>query len=111
MGYKHKFIQADMLTLKGEDYRGYDVIWGSPPCRDFTPLGRVYGKSWKNKPDPKKGLILIDAFLSFVQKANPKIRIMENVEESKRYIPFKPQAIMYLQRKKNTVFGEIFPCS
>ena len=38
LGYRHRFIQVDFLTLKGEDFRGYDIIWGSPPCRDFTQL-------------------------------------------------------------------------
>ena len=37
-GYKHRFIRADIRDLKGEDYRGYDVVWGSPPCREFQGL-------------------------------------------------------------------------
>ncbi len=47
-GYKHKFLRTDIRDLKGEDFRGYDVIWGSPPCRDFSQFAVVYGRTWKN---------------------------------------------------------------
>ena len=53
-GYKHRFIHADVRDLKGKDYHGYDVIWGSPPCRDFSQIGVLYGKRWKNPPNPQK---------------------------------------------------------
>src|SRR3989304_2755191 len=55
-GYKHRFIRADIRDLKGEDYQGYDVIWGSPPCRDFSILGTCFGMKWKRKTDPNYGL-------------------------------------------------------
>lgn len=95
LGYKHKFIQADMLTLKGEDFKGFDVVWGSPPCRDFSQLGDKRGTktAWKIPKDPKRGLILVDAFLSFVQEAKPKMWILENVSGLAKHLPFKPQAI------------------
>lgn len=109
LGYKHRFIQADMLSLKGEDFKGFDVIWGSPPCRDFTQLGIVYGKSWKRKRDPENGLKLVDAFLEFVKIAEPEIWIMENVGYSRRYIPIKPTAILKIQRQKTHCFWGNFP--
>jgi site-specific DNA-cytosine methylase len=34
--YPYKVIVADMRDLRGKDFRGYDVIWGSPPCVDFS---------------------------------------------------------------------------
>lgn len=90
LGYKHRFIQADMLTLKGEDFRGYDVVWGSPPCRDFSLYARIYGKTWKKNPvNPEKGLELVNCFLKFVENANPQFWIMENVFGLKKYFNTK----------------------
>src|SRR3989304_3859607 len=69
-GSKHKFIRADIRDLKGEDYRGYDGIWGSPPCRDFGILAKTLGHAtWKNPPSPENGLKNVDAFLKFVTEA------------------------------------------
>lgn len=110
LGYKHRFIQADIMLLNGKDFHGYDVIWGSPPCRHFTQLGQVYGKFWKEPPNPNKGLELINRFLVFAQlEAKPKIWIMENVAYSRKYIPLKPKAILKLQRAKTHYFWGNFP--
>lgn len=40
------FIQADALTVPLD---GYDLIWASPPCQQFTPLRARQG--WKEYPD------------------------------------------------------------
>lgn len=86
-GYKHKFLRASILDLKGEDFRGYDVIWGSPPCRDFCLFSKRFGKTWKaNPPNPERGLNLVTRFQHLVIKAQPKIWIMENVPELQKYI-------------------------
>jgi hypothetical protein len=75
-----------MMTLKGEDFRGYDVIWGSPPCRDFSVVGDVFGHTWKRPPDPKgKGIELVNVFLKFIQDANPTFWIMENVPRLQQF--------------------------
>jgi hypothetical protein len=104
LGYKHKFIQADMLSLKGTDFQGYDVIWGSPPCRDFSDFCRIYGQTWKNKPDPKgKGMELVNAFLKFVDGAQPHFWIMENVAGLSNYLNIKPKTITYLSIGKNNM--------
>ena len=108
LGYKHKFIQADMLTLKGEDFRGFDVVWGSPPCRDFSPFGRCYGKKWKNPPNPQKGKLLIKAYLCFIEEAKPTFWIMENVHNLTKYIDLKPQIECYIRKKKHGFWGN-FP--
>lgn len=108
-GYKHEFMQADITKLNGKDFQGYDVIWGSPPCRDFTQLGIVYGKSWKKKRDPERGKALVNAFLRFVREAKPTFWIMENVAYSKRYIPITPTAIVYFQRRKQHCLWGNFP--
>ena len=110
LGYKHHFIQADMLSLKGEHFKGFDVIWGSPPCRDFSPLGRIYGKYWKNPPSPEKGLEFVRAFLTFVHVAKPKIWIMENVANLKNFLPLlKPRAETIIDYGKRHVFYGNFP--
>lgn len=110
LGYKHKFIQADMLTLKGEDFRGYDVIWGSPPCRDFSQIGVLYGKKWKNPPNPNNGISLIKDFLKFVEDAKPTLWIMENVALLKKYFKeLQPRTEGYITFGKRHVFYGNYP--
>lgn len=109
LGYKHRFIQADIMTLKGEDFRGYDVIWGSPPCRDFSQMGITNGHLWKRKPDPEFGLLAVNAFLQFVKDAQPKYWIMENIARAKLFIPLKPVCITNFNKgKKHALWGN-FP--
>lgn len=109
LGYKHRFIHADMLTLHGEDFRGYDVIWGSPPCRDFTILNDKHGTktAWKILKDPEKGMKLVTAFLSFVEQAQPRFWIMENVFGLEKYLP-NPSMKAQLGYKKHVFYGN-FP--
>jgi hypothetical protein len=90
VGYPYTFIYYDFLKLKGSDYQGYDVIWGSPPCRDFSILGRVVGHTWKRKPDPNYGLKFVNAYIQFVKEARPKIWIMENVDRLREFYKEKP---------------------
>lgn len=86
VGYPYRLILADMLTLKGEDFRGYDVIWGSPPCRDFTKLPDHWVHKdgskgqWKIPKNPENGIKLVQAFGRFVSDARPTFWIMENVK-------------------------------
>jgi hypothetical protein len=101
LGYKHRFIQADMLTLNGEAFRGYDVIWGSPPCREWSLFAKRFGKTFKkNPPNPQKGLELVKAFLKFVEDAKPKIWILENVPYLEDYLHGKPRFISTLRVSK-----------
>lgn len=109
LGYKHQFIQADMLTLKGEDFRGYDVIWASPPCRDFSFLAKWYGKRWKRKPDPEKGMELINHFLKFAEDAKMTFWILENTFMLKTYMKEKPRIEAYITKGKRHVFYGNFP--
>ena len=96
--YKHKVIVADILKLKGKDFLGYDVIWGSPPCRDFSTYsyaiwkkGENYqNRKWKTPPSSNTGLKNVYAFLNFVRDAEPKIWIMENVPELEKFLEIKP---------------------
>jgi len=70
--YPYDCIVADVRTLNGEMFKGFDVIWGSPPCRDFSQIGLLYGKRWKNPPNPENGIKTIKCFLKdmvfFTQK-------------------------------------------
>jgi site-specific DNA-cytosine methylase len=97
VGYPYRFILADMLTLKGEDFRGYDVIWGSPPCRDFSIFAKRFGTTWKkNPPNPTKGLELIHCYLKFKNEAKPTIWIMENSPYLAEHLGIKPRFISCL---------------
>lgn len=104
LGYKHRFVQADMLMLKGEDFRGYDVIWGSPPCREFTPMVTCFGKNWKKPPRIQDGLKLVDCFLTFIQRAEPKIWIMENHVNLAKHIHIRPQFVGKLSKGMKRAF-------
>lgn len=104
-GYKHKFLRADIRDLKGEDFRGYDVIWGSPPCRHFTILNDA---RWKEKKNPLKGLELINVFFGFINKASPRFWIMENVFGLEKYLPNARISKARLGFKKHVFYGN-FP--
>jgi site-specific DNA-cytosine methylase len=113
--YKHKFIQADMLSLKGTDFKGFDVVWGSPPCRDFSRMCSTSRKfwrgrwvEWKDSPNPDRGLNLVNAFLKFKEDANPKIWIMENVPRLANYVS-KPTQINYIGKTMKRAFWGNFP--
>jgi len=110
LGYKHHFIQANMCDLKGEAFKGYDVIWGSPPCRDFSQIGLLYGKRWRNPPHPENGLVLIDCFLDFVKDAAPHFWIMENVANLKKFFKkFQPRTEGFITYGKRHVFYGNYP--
>jgi site-specific DNA-cytosine methylase len=111
LGYKHKFIQADIKTLDGKDFQGHDVIWGSPPCRDFSVIGVMYGHTWKRPPDPDFGLSVVNAFLKLVKEAKPKFWIMENVARATKFIPQKPIFLTNLHKGKKHAFWGDFPAS
>lgn len=91
MGYQYKFIKADMNFLDGTDFKGYDVIHGSPPCRDFCEMARLVGHLWKTPPSPDHGLILVHAYLKFVEAAAPTFWIMENNPSLAKYLHIKPR--------------------
>ncbi len=108
LGYKYNFVQGDIRTLDVVPFVGkFDVVHISMPCRDFSPIGRCYGKNWKNPPSPEKGLQLIKSALDFKDKVNPTFWIMENVYDlSKHYV--KPKMAVYLKYKKHGFWGD-FP--
>lgn len=90
--YKHKVIIADVRSVDGSKFKGFDLIVGSPPCRDFTQLPdhsitrKGIKREWIRPKDPEQGLILVNAFLKFVDDAKPQFWLMENVKGLKKYI-------------------------
>jgi len=87
VGYPYQLVLADVETLNGKRFKDFDVIVGSPPCRDFSKLAVCFGKKWKNPPDPMgKGIELVYAFLRIIKEANPRFWIMENVNGLRKYL-------------------------
>ena len=107
--YPYKVIVADMLDLDGRDFRGYDVIWGSPPCRDFSRTTSFGWKYWRNPPNPEQGLRLVKHFLKFVEEAKPRIWIMENVPGLIKYLDIPPRFVGRLSRTMIRAFWGNFP--
>lgn len=110
--YPYKVIVADMRDLKGEDFTGYDVIWGSPPCRDFSTMTQANkGYSNRTPPNPKEGMKLIQIFERFVKDAQPKIWLMENVRRLELFYHRKSILHFYISRQgKRSLWGNItFP--
>jgi len=77
--YKHPVIVEDVRKLRGEQFPGYNLIVGSPPCRDFSIIGKTLGHTWKKPPCPEDGLELVNAFIRIVKEAEPDFWLMENV--------------------------------
>ena len=85
LNYAYNFIQADIRELKGEDFKGFTVIWASPPCRDFSKIGVVLGHRWKNPPNPKAGLEMVKIARTFIKDAQPQYWILENVSRLEKF--------------------------
>ena len=96
--------------MNPEDFRGYDLIVGSPPCRDFSKLSFAGRKRWKIPPDPwGKGLDLINEFLAFVRIARPKYWLMENVPYLVNYYRVKARTTTYLSKTMRRSFWGNYP--
>lgn len=107
--YKHRVIVADVRDLDGEDFHGYDLIVGSPPCRDFSTMTQA-NKGYPNRrpPNPSEGLKLIKAFTDFVGKANPSFWAMENVRRLEQFYDKKPIWRFYISKQgKRSLWGNI----
>ena len=108
--YKHPVIVSDIRHLNPEDFRGYDLIVGSPPCRDFSKLAFAGRKRWKIPPDPwGNGLDLINEFLVFVRIARPKYWLMENVPYLVNYYRVTPRTTTYLSKTMRRSFWGNYP--
>ena len=116
--YNHPCLIADVRELRGKWFRDFDLIVGSPPCRDFTHFskavwkkGESYGyRRWKEPPNPEKGMELVNAFLRIVEEAEPTFWLMENVPELERHINIKPrmEKVVLAPHMRRSFWGE-FP--
>lgn len=121
LGYKHKFIQADMQDWFSIDidYSQFDVMWASPPCRDFSNMaymgkGSVHKDgskfAWKIPPNPNEGLKLVKAFLDLIDWITPTFWVLENVQGLSKYLDMAPRAIgSKIKGGKHHVFYGNFP--
>jgi len=108
--YKHPVLVDDVRNLDGEVFRFFDLIVGSPPCRDFSIIAKTLGHRWKRPPDPEgRGLELIRLFLNFVEKAQPTFWLMENVQGLCEHLEIEPKVKTRLGRGMLRCFWGKFP--
>lgn len=113
--YKHQVLVADIRDLNGREFQGYDLIVGSPPCRDFSSFShgvwkkKTQKKQWRVPPNPEAGLKLVNAFLRIVDEAQPTYWLMENVPELEKYLRQKPRCIARLAKNMRRAFWGNFP--
>lgn len=67
-------LLADISTLDPSTLGRFDVVWGSPPCMEFSSANRANGPL-----DTEEGMRLVRAFLGIVEAVRPRWWVMENV--------------------------------
>ena len=107
--YKHPVICEDVRNLDPKDFMGYDLIVGSPPCRDFSKFALKIGHKWKDPPNPERGMELINAFLTFVEVAQPKYWLLENVPKVREYLEIKPRCLTAFSKQRYRCLWGTFP--
>lgn len=83
--YPGKFIKKDIRKVNGNDFKGFDLIIGSPPCKEFSQQTSSREGRYGIKKDIKKGLELIYEFERIVREAQPRFWAFENVRLITRY--------------------------
>jgi len=93
-GYPAKFIKKDIRDLDGRQFKGFDLVIGSPPCSEFSNAKeRSIGyHPNKVKRNVNGGLELIYEFERIVKEAEPKFWLMENVVQLAKYYDKKPNS-------------------
>lgn len=79
--YNHrraKLIRQDIFDVDPRQFRGINIVIGSPPCKAFTTANRFR--------NIEAGLKNIDIFLEFIEIIKPKFWIMENVPPLRRFL-------------------------
>lgn len=73
-----EFICADVQELDPRDFTDANVVIGSPPCTKFSVACP--------HPDHGEGMVLVDAFRSWIDAINPRHWVMENVSPILPYL-------------------------
>lgn len=107
--YKHPCLVIDVRNLPGKMFRTFDLIVGSPPCRDFTQIPDKGHTPWKEPKNPERGLTMVHAFLRIVQEAGPKYWLMENVKRLTEHLSLKPVCRARLGKGMYRYFWGKFP--
>ena len=101
--YKHECIIADVSTLDGSRFKNFDLIVGSPPCREFSTIQETL---WKRKKDPERGLILVNHFMRIVKEAEPRFWLMENNPSLEKWIgPPRVKSWLGINRMRRAFWG------
>lgn len=108
--YPGKFRQDNVCLVSGQWYRGFHVVVGSPPCRNFT-ITRNLHKQWKKPLNISEGLKLVAHFFRMVDEIRPRFWLMENVPLLRHYLLLKPKVTAYLgyPRRMRRCFWGRFP--
>ena len=109
VGYPYRLILSDLRLFDSEPFKGIDVIVGSPPCRDFSIMSNFGVKSWKDPPNPERGMELVREFLRIVDEIMPRYWLMENVVGLTKYIELPPVMIGKIARGRSRSFWGDFP--
>jgi len=107
--YKHPVLIEDVRNLPGKMFKDFDLIVGSPPCRDFSVATYFGKKYWKEKPNPENGLTMVKSFLRIVEEAKPGYWLMENVPRLQEYIDLEPKCKVNLTKYMRRAFWGNFP--
>jgi len=110
VGYPYHLVLRDVRLLDGRDFEGlFDVIVGSPPCRDFSQAAYFGRYKWRVKPDAERALGLVYKFLEIVEDAKPRFWVMENVPKLEEYLGVKPRMVVrFTPTMKRALWGR-FP--
>jgi DNA (cytosine-5)-methyltransferase 1 len=73
----HKHRPRDLVALTGLKAGDLDLLAGGPPCQPFSKSGYWSGGDSKRLEDPRSETL--DAYLSVVEAALPRVVLLENV--------------------------------
>ena len=104
--YQHKMILADCCHLPVRLGVPWDLVVGSPPCREFTA---AYSGNWRVPQNPARGLVLVEAFLDAVENMRPRYWLMENVPGLAKHLELKPRVKARLGKGMYRCFWGTFP--
>jgi len=88
---------TEHLCMDIRDYeprgRPANIVIGSPPCVEFSRANQ--------KPDPEKGLELVEEFLRIIEAVKPLYWIMENVPPLETYLCYRHKHKLPVRRILN----------